>query len=215
MKLSLTHLPRIASFLLLSYCLLSICLTAKAGLVDGGGDLLNDLNNAIRFEPSTPTPAIVAFKDANLPLDRYIQVGFRTNNPVALNITSIGWSKDNISYTDFTPNNFVNNVNSPSQYVYSNVIDLGGTIGGTSNTLFFLRYTIPAGIEVGKTVQSIFLANSDSFTSGGVLENQVNNNFVSIARSHTAVPEPTSLLLVTTTAALLGWKLRRRQKRAS
>ncbi|MFM8572481.1 MAG: PEP-CTERM sorting domain-containing protein, partial [Pirellula sp.] len=106
-------------------------------------------------------------------------------------------------------------VNSPSQYVYSNIIDLGGPIGGTSNTLFFLRYTIPAGIEGGKTVQSIFLANSDGFTSGGVLENQVNNNFVSIARSHTAVPEPTSLLLVTTTAALLGWKLRRRQKRAS
>ncbi|MCY3005780.1 MAG: hypothetical protein NTV29_07370, partial [Planctomycetota bacterium] len=47
-----------------------------AGLVDGGGDLANDLNNAVRFDPSTPTNVIVAYKDANLPLDRYIQIGF-------------------------------------------------------------------------------------------------------------------------------------------
>ena len=86
----------------------------RAGLVDGGGDLANDLNNAVRFDPSTPTNVIVAYKDANLPLDRYIQIGFRTNNGASINVTSIAWSKDNLSYTDFAPENFVNNINSPS-----------------------------------------------------------------------------------------------------
>lgn len=182
----------------------------RAGLVDGGGDLANDLNNALRFDPSTPTGAIVAFKDANLPLDRYIQVGFRTNNPAAIDISAIGWSKDNITYTEFTPNNFVNNVNSPSDYTYSTVIDLGAPIGGTSNTAFYLRYTLPAGIQVGKVVQSNFLANSNAFATNGVLDNAVNNNFISITRTHTAVPEPTSLLLAASAATWLGWRLRKR-----
>jgi len=182
----------------------------RAGLVDGGGDLANDLNNALRFDPSTPTGAIVAYKDANIPLDRYIQVGFRTNNPAAIDISAIGWSKDNITYTEFTPSNFVNNVNSPSDYTYSSVIDLGAPIGGTSNTAFYLRYTLPAGIQVGKVVQSNFLANSNAFATNGVLDNAVNNNFISITRTHTAVPEPTSLLLATSAATWLGWRLRKR-----
>ncbi|MFN6399700.1 MAG: PEP-CTERM sorting domain-containing protein [Planctomycetota bacterium] len=184
---------------------------AQAGLVDGGGDLLNDLNNAIRFDPSTPTPAIVAFKDANLPLDRYIQVGFRTTNSSAFNITGIAWSKDNVTYTDFAPNNFVNNVNSPSDYVYSSIIDLGTPIGGTSNSLFFVRYTIPSGIDAGKLVQSKFNGNSDGFATSGVLDNGVTNNFVSITRLHTAVPEPASLLLALSATSLFGWKWRRIQ----
>lgn len=184
----------------------------QAGLVDGGGDLPNDLNNALRFDPSTPTPVIVAYKDANLPLNRFIQVGFRTNNPVAFNITSIGWSKDNVSYTDFSPSNFVNNVNSPTNYVYSSIIDLGSPIGGTSDDLFYLRYTIPAGIEVGKIVQSDFLANSNAFATNGVLGNSVNNNFLSITRTHTAVPEPTSLLLASGALGVLGWRAARRRR---
>lgn len=182
---------------------------AQAGLVDGGGDLLNDLNNAIRFDPSTPTPAIVAFKDANLPLDRYIQVGFRTTNSSPFNITGIAWSKDNVTYTEFIPNSFVNNVNSPTDYVYSSVIDLGTPIGGNSNTLFFVRYTIPAGIDASKLVQSKFIGNSDGFATSGVLDNGVTNNFVSITRLHTAVPEPASLLLACSATSLFGWKLRR------
>ena len=60
------------------------------GLVPGGGDLENDLNNALRFDPSTPTNVIVAYKDPNVPLDRYIQVGYRTTNSTPLSITSIG-----------------------------------------------------------------------------------------------------------------------------
>ena len=184
--------------------------SARAGLVDGGGDLLNDLNNAIRFDPSTPTPAIVAFKDANLPLDRYIQIGFRTNNPSALNITGIAWSKDNVTYTEFLPNNFVNNVNSPTDYVYSSIVDLGTPIGGSSNSLFFIRYTIPTGVDPGKLVQSKFIGNSDGFAVSGVLDNAVTNNFVSITRLHTAVPEPTSLLLALSATSLVGWRVRRR-----
>jgi len=164
----------------------------------------------LRFDPATPTPVIVAYKDANLPLDRYIQVGFRTNNPAAINVTAIAWSKDNVSYTDFTPNNFVNNVNSPSDYTYSSIIDLGNPIGGTSNTLFYLRYTLPAGITVGKIVQSNFLANSNAFATNGILDNAVNNNYLSITRSHTAVPEPTSLLLSSCALAFLGYRARKR-----
>jgi hypothetical protein len=181
-----------------------------AGLVDGGGDLANDLNNAVRFDPSTPTNVIVAYKDANLPLDRYIQVGFRTNNAVSINVTSIAWSKDNLSYTDFAPENYVNNINSPSTYVYSPIVDLGEPIGGTSDSLFYLRYTLPAGINVGRIVQSNFLANSNAFATNGVLDNAVNNNFLSITRSHTAVPEPGSILLACSAGGVFAWRLRKR-----
>ena len=199
--------------------ILTLCLSflspiaLHAGLVPNGGDLPNDLNNALRFDPATPTPAIVAFKDANLPLDRFIQVGFRTNNPSAFNITEIGWSKDNISYTNFNPNNFVNNINSPTDYRYSDIIDLGSPIGGSSTTAFYLRYTIPAGIEVGKAIQSKFLANADSFATNGILDFGTNNNFIAFTRSHTAVPEPTSLLLVSSAAMWLRWHARNRSKR--
>ena len=181
-----------------------------AGLVDGGGDLANDLNNAVRFDPSTPTNVIVAYKDANLPLDRYIQVGFRTNNGAPINVTSIGWSKDNTSYTDFVPENFVNDINSPSTYVYSPIVDLGAPIGGTSSSVFYLRYTLPSGINVGKIVQSNFLANSNAFATNGVLDNAVNNNFLSITRSHTAVPEPGSILMACGAGGLFAWRLRKR-----
>ena len=181
-----------------------------AGLVDGGGDLANDLNNAVRFDPSTPTNVIVAYKDANLPLDRYIQVGFRTNNGAPINVTSIGWSKDNMSYTDFVPENFVNDINSPSTYVYSPILDLGAPIGGTSSSVFYLRYTLPSGINVGKIVQSNFLANSNAFATNGVLDNAVNNNFLSITRSHTAVPEPGSILMACSAGGLFAWRLRKR-----
>jgi hypothetical protein len=200
------------SFLAATVLLLGIGWTrpVHAGLVDGGGDLANDLNNAVRFDPSTPTNVIVAYKDANLPLDRYIQVGFRTNNASSINVTSIAWSRDNLSYTDFAPENFVNNINSPSTYVYSPIVDLGEPIGGTSNSLFYLRYTLPSGINVGKVVQSNFLANSNAFATNGMLDNAVNNNFLSITRSHTAVPEPGSILLACSAGGVFAWRLRKR-----
>jgi len=185
-----------------------------AGLVDGGGDLANDLNNAVRFDPSTPTNVIVAYKDANLPLDRYIQIGFRSNNGSPFNVTSIGWSKDNVSYTDFVPENFVNNVNSASTYVFSPIVDLSTAIGGTSDSMFYLRYTLPSGINAGKIVQSNFLANSNAFATNGVLDNAVNNNFLSITRSHTAVPEPGSILLACTAGGCFAWRIRKRRPRS-
>ncbi len=209
-------ISRSTTLALLTFCLISLSTIAiHAGLVPNGGDLPNDLNNALRFDPATPTPAIVAFKDANLPLDRFIQVGFRTNNPSAFNITDIAWSKDNISYTNFAPNDFVNNINSPSEYRYSDIIDLGSPIGGSSTTAFYLRYTIPSGIEVGKAIQSKFLANSDSFVTNGVLDFGSNNNFIAFTRSHTAVPEPTSLLLVSSAALWLRWRAKNRCKRSA
>ena len=151
---SLSKKLRFIVLVLTAICSMTANLSVlQAGLVPNGGDLEKDFNNALRFDPATPTPAKVAFVDANLPLDRYIQVGFRTNNPSAFNITEIAWSKDNISYTNFTPNNFVNDINSPSDYRYSDIIDLGAIIGGSSTTPFYIRYTIPAGIEIGKGIQ--------------------------------------------------------------
>jgi hypothetical protein len=204
-----------------SLALLVLCLafqslsTLHAGLVPNGGDLPTDLNNALRFDPATPTPAIVAFKDANLPLDRYIQIGFSTTNSAAFNVASIGWSKDNVSYTAFSPNDFVNNIVSGGGVKMSGVIDLGSPIGGNASTLFYLRYTLPAGIEVGSVVQSIFYANSNGALSNGILADQFDNNFVTVTRSHTAVPEPTSLLLVSSAAVWLRWRAKRRSKRST
>jgi len=185
----------------------------EAGLVPGGGDLDNDLNNALRFDPSSPTPVKVAFKDASLPSDRFIQVGFRTTNETPINISAIAWSKDNVSYTAFTPQDFVNNVNSASIYRYSSIIDLSSGIGGTSSTPFYVRYTIPEGITVGGVVQSVFLANSNGFTQNGIIAAEIGNSFVSLTRLHTAVPEPTSMLLTASVATFGLWRgLARRKK---
>jgi len=167
----------------------------------------------LRFDPSTPTPVKVAFKDASLPADRFIQVGFRTTNDTPINVTSIAWSKDNVSYTAFTPQDFVNDINSSSTYKYSSVIDLGSGVGGTSSTPFFVRYTLPEGIIVGGVVQSVFLANSNGMTENGVIAAEIGNNFVSLTRLHTAVPEPTSLLLTASVASLGLWRHWSRRKK--
>lgn len=198
-------------FLIAVLCNLNSVL--HAGLVPGGGDLENDLNNALRFDPSTPTPVKVAYKDASLPSDRFIQVGFRTTNSGPIDISSIGWSRDNLTYTAFTPSDFVNNVDSASTYRYSSIIDLGSNVGGTSSTPFFVRYTLPLGIQVGGVVQSVFLANSNGFAQSGVISAEIGNSFVSLTRLHTAVPEPTSLLLTASVATLGLWRgLARRKK---
>lgn len=181
-----------------------------AGLVDGGGDLANDLNNAVRFDPSTPTNVIVAYKDANLPLDRYIQVGFSTSNEIPFNITEIAWSRNNSTYTNFSPDNFVNDIASNGGIKLSNVIDLGSPIGGNAATLFYLRYTLPDGINVGSVVQSTFYANSNGAISSGRLADEIDNNFLSITRSHTAVPEPGSILMACSAGGLFAWRLRKR-----
>jgi hypothetical protein len=181
----------------------------RAGLVDGGGDLANDLNNAVRFDPSTPTNVIVAYKDANLPLDRYIQVGFSTTNTIPFNITEIAWSRNNLTYNNFAPNDFVNDIASSGGIKLSNVIDLGSPIGGSASTLFYLRYTLPIGINVGSVVQSTFYANSNGAVSSGRLADEIDNNFLSITRSHTAVPEPGSILLACSAGGLFAWRLRK------
>ena len=181
-----------------------------AGLVDGGGDLANDLNNAVRFDPSTPTNVIVAYKDANLPLDRYIQVGFSTTNTNSFNITEIAWSRNNLSYNSFAPNDFVNDIPSGGAIKLSNVIDLGSPIGGNASTLFYLRYTLPIGINVGSVVQSTFYANSNGAVSSGRLADEIDNNFLSITRSHTAVPEPGSILFACSAGGVFAWRLRKR-----
>jgi len=184
-----------------------------AGLVPGGGDLENDLNNALRFDPSTPTPVKVAYKDASLPSDRFIQVGFSTTNAASFSVTGIAWSKDNITYTEFTPSNFVDGIIAGSAVKYSPIIDLGTPISGSSSTPFFLRYTLPSGIELGSLVQSSFRANSNGSVSGGILSDQITNNFVSLTRLHTAVPEPTSLLLTASVASLGLWRHWSRRKK--
>ncbi|MFM8401476.1 MAG: PEP-CTERM sorting domain-containing protein, partial [Pirellula sp.] len=142
-------------------------------------------------------------------------VGFSTTNTTPFNISSIGWSKDNVNYTAFSPNDFVNNILSGGGVRMSSVIDLGTTIGGNAASLFYLRYTLPAGIEVGSVVQSIFYANSDGAVSNGILADQFGNNFVTVTRSHTAVPEPTSLLLVSSVALWLRWRAKNRCKRSA
>jgi hypothetical protein len=183
----------------------------QAGLVSGGGDLDNDLNNALRFDPSTPTPVKVAYKDASLPVDRFVQVGFSTTNSAAFSVSAIAWSRDNITYQEFQPNNFVDGIVSGGGVKYSSVIDLGAPIGGTSSTAFYLRYTLPSGIDIGALVQSAFLANSNGSTNNGLLSDEITNGFVSLTRLHTAVPEPTSLLLLSSVGA---WGIWRRVKRS-
>lgn len=199
--------------LFLLVVLLNSTLVLHAGLVPGGGDLENDLNNALRFDPSTPTPVKVAYKDASLPLDRFIQIGFSTTNTTSFSVTGIAWSKDNITYTEFIPSNFVDGIIAGSAVKFSPIIDLGGQIAGSSSTPFFLRYTLPSGIEIGALVQSSFRANSNGSVDGGILSDQITNSFVSLTRLHTAVPEPTSLLLTASVATLGLWRgLTRRKK---
>lgn len=208
---SLPTLVRVSLSILALACCATYSASTHAGLVPGGGDLDNDLNNALRFDPSTPTPVKVAYKDASLPVDRFIQVGFSTTNSAAFSVSAIAWSRDNITFQEFQPNNFVDGVVSGGSVKYSSVIDLGAPIGGTSSTPFYLRYTLPAGIDMGALVQSAFRANSNGSTSNGILSDEITNGFVSLTRLHTAVPEPTSLLLLSSVGA---WGIWRRVKRS-
>jgi hypothetical protein len=184
----------------------SIC---QAGLVSGGGDLIVDGTNARLFDPATPTGVINRFDDPSLQNVRFIQVGFRTDNPSAFDITNLAWSRDNSTYTSFTPSSTVANVSSPTNYIYSDVVNLGATAGQP----FYVRYTLPAGLALNSRVQSVFVANSDGQVVGGVLDNAVGaNSFIRTSRLHTAIPEPTSLMLVASCAG--GWIVRRWRKRS-
>ena len=187
-------------------------LEAEAGLVTGGGDLSIDRNNAVRFDPSTPTNAIVSYQDPTLASIRYFQVGFRTTNAAPFNVTSIAWSVDNLVYNSFAPNDFVNNIDSPTTLRHSPIVDLGDTFRLSGSMPFYVRYTLPSGIDIGSLVQSRLVANDSGFVAGGVLADS-GGQFLRINRLHTAVvPEPTSMLLALTGVGLLGARrwLRRR-----
>lgn len=182
--------------------------SARADLVPGLGDLDKDMNNATQFNPSVRTLVTVAYRDPNLPLSRFIQLGFRTTSETPFEITSIAWSFDNLNFTAFAHTDVVENVDSPSDYKYSPIIDLGRFIGGPPATTFYLRYIIPSGLKEGTTVQSKFLANRDGYAENGVLAENVGNSFVFLTRSHTAIPESTSIVLTLTAAAtMLGINL--------
>ena len=195
---------RTSNFLLL-FALLTPSLIgyAQADLVPGLGDLERDMNSAVQFNPSVRTLVTVAYRDPNLPLSRFIQLGFRTTSETPFEITSIAWSLDNFNFTPFAPTDSVNNIDSPSNYQYSPIIDLGRFIGGPPASSFYLRYIIPSGLKEGTTVQSKFLANRDGHAENGVLAENVGNSFVFLTRVHTAIPEPTSVVLTLTAATAL------------
>jgi hypothetical protein len=177
-----------------------------AGLINGGGDLITDGTNAKIFEPSTPTQVINRYADSSLNNLSFIQVGFRTNNAAAFTVTDLAWSRDNVSYTAFTPSDSVSNIGAPPSFQYSSIVSLGSAAGAP----FYIRFTLPSGITLGSTVESRLLANSDGAQSGGVLAEAGSNTFLSATRSHVAaVPEPTSILL----AASAGWLLVRVRRR--
>ncbi|MFN7733016.1 MAG: PEP-CTERM sorting domain-containing protein [Pirellula sp.] len=181
---------------------------AVAGLVTGGGNLNTDGTNARFFDPNTPTDVINRYGDNSLSSINFIQVGFRTNNVSAFDITNIAWSRDNVSYTAFTPSDSVTNIAAPPNFRYTSIISLSAPAGSP----FYIRFTLPAGIDVGKIIESRFIGNSDGLTSSGVLASDVNNTFLALTRTHTAIPEPTSMLLVLSGA---GWVVCRARRKRS
>lgn len=208
---NLSILQNCRTLLLLVLLTLTRDASAQADLVPGLGDLGKDMNNATQFNPSVRTLVTVAYRDPNLPLGRFIQLGFRTTSETPLNIASIAWSFDNVNFTPFAATDSIDNIDSPSEYRYSPIIDLGRFIGGPPAIGFYLRYIIPSGLKEGTIVQSKFLANRDGYAENGVLAENVGNSFVSLTRLHTAIPEPTSIFLTLTAAtSFLGIKLFRR-----
>ncbi len=181
---------------------------AVAGLVNGGSDLVTSGTNARFFDPTTPTDVINRYADESLNSVTFIQVGFRTNNVSAFNVTNIAWSRDNVSYTAFTPSDFVNNVAAPPNFHLSSIVSLSSTAGSP----FFIRFTLPTGIDPGSVVESGFFANSDGATSGGRLSSAGSNAFVTFTRTHTAVPEPTSIMLALSGAGWIVYRTRRNRR---
>lgn len=184
---------------------------AVAGLVTGGGNLNTDGTNARFFDPTTPTDVINRYADTSLNSITFIQVGFRTNNVSAFNVTNIGWSRDNVSYTAFTPSDFVNNVAAPPNFQLSSIVSLSSAAGSP----FFIRFTLPTGIDPGSVVESGFFANSDGATSGGRLSSSGSNTFITFTRTHTAVPEPTSIMLALSGAGWIVYRTRRNRRSAA
>lgn len=184
--------------------------SAQADLVPGLGDLANDMNTASQFNPSVRTLVTVAYRDPNLPLSRFIQLGFSLDSNIDLTIFQISWSRDNLNYHDFFPSNSIDGIVAGQGVCYSDIIDVGAPAGSLFSG-FYLRYVIPPGLKEGTKIQSVFLANSNGSRSNGVLTDEIGNSFVSLTRLHTAIPEPTSIFLTLTAATtFLGIKLFRR-----
>lgn len=197
-----TYLSSNPSILKYCRCLLLLVLlaltwnaSAQADLVPGLGDLEKDMNNATQFNPSDRTLVTVAYRDPNLPLSRFIQLGFSTDSAIEFSILGLQWSKDFTNFINFTPTDSIDGIIAGRGIRYSEVIDIGTHATGATSSTFYLRYIIPAGIAAGTKIQSVFLANSNGSRSNGVLSDQIDNHFVSLTRLHTAIAEPSSLLL--------------------
>jgi hypothetical protein len=173
-----------------------------ADLVPGLGDLDKDMNTAVQFNPSVRTLVTVAYRDPNLPLSRFIQLGFSTDSNLDFSILGIQWSKDNLNFVNFTPIDSIYEIGAGRGVRYSEIIDLGIPGGGTSSSTFYLRYIIPPGLRDGTRIQSVFLANSDGARGNGVLTDEIDNHFVSLTRLHTAIPEPSSFVTCLVVATL-------------
>jgi hypothetical protein len=137
-------------------------------------------NTCATFDPSTPSTAVETFTSANLQTNRYFQLALLTNAGVSYNITDLAWSKDGTSFTNFSPVSL--NLNSDGSRVYTNIYDFGSAIG----IPLYLRYTLPAGVTLGKVIQGTLIANNDGANSGGILSSSF-NGYQAVNRASVAV----------------------------
>jgi hypothetical protein len=195
--------------------LVSVGTNGSASVVSG--DLAGRGNSALTFDPLTPTPVIVRFTDANLFAAQAYQLGFRTNNGFVFDVTNVMYSFDNLDYYGFDAGILGVGVGSA---IVSNPEFLGSA--DVARTIYF-SYELPAGLEEGSVTQVILMANSDGETTGGLLTNDIGNNYVRLTRTHLAVstpiapnvvPEPTTFTIAAIGFGLAGFgRLRNRISR--
>jgi len=152
-------------------------------------------NVCATFDASTPSTAVQSFTSQNLQTNRYFQLSLLTNAGFSYTITDLAWSKDGISFTNFSPISLSLNANGSRSY--TNIVNYGSAIG----IPLYLRYTLPTGVALGKVIEGTLIANNNGSNNLGVLSDSLNNYLfegresLSVAGSAPeAVPAPLPVL---------------------
>ncbi|MEB3318301.1 MAG: hypothetical protein VKO39_09220 [Cyanobacteriota bacterium] len=175
-----------AVVLLAATALIGSAHPAKSVCLSSSGE-----NNCSSFSGDTLSQVTQTYTSSNLISNKFFQMGFRSSTGGAYTINNLAYSTNGSSFTTIS-----GSVSTTASFQY---INIQNPFGVNPMTIpFYVRYDILAGVPIGVTIDSMFLANNAGTSTGGVL-NFEGGDFQAIERSHTAVaPVPAPLPLLGT-----------------
>lgn len=139
-------------------------------------------NNCGNFDPTTVSIVTDSYNNAANCL--YMQLGARSSS-LAYNLGVIEYSFNNQDFTPMDQIPLTTGVNGAFNYTAIKSAAVTGII--------YVRFTIPAGVNNGTNIATLFVCNNDEQAqTGGVLNNQA-SLYVSVLRGHTAMAPTTTM----------------------